>query len=225
MSLYEEQVLFRRLRQLAERDALDAPLRRLYRKLSLRKTKRSIGQEPFNFDRLVAKLSGREWSCPVSSETKVVSISNVLDRFQRDSPASATSQTRLNISFRMRLFGTPDDHIPQPVVSPYTGRFVRIIDFVFLHFRHSRFVLTDRTLKPFIRRDYESRPLKLRLLEEIRSKCSCPEIRGAARKPIDYVYVQPHHIPVINAICREFFWAGIDGGWGQMIRVEPFHSY
>lgn len=30
-------------------------------------------------------------------------------------------------------------------------------------------------------------------------------------KPIDYCYVQPHHIPAVNAICKEFFWAGIDG--------------
>lgn len=71
--------------------------------------------------------------------------------------------------------------------------------------------MIGRALKPFIRRDYESRPLKLRLLQEIRSKCTNPEIRNAAPKPIDYVYVQPHHIPAVNAICKEFFWAGIDG--------------
>lgn len=73
------------------------------------------------------------------------------------------------------------------------------------------FNLSNRTLKPYIRRDYESRPLKLRLLEEIRSKCSTPEIRNCSTKPIDYCYVQPHHIPAVNAICKEFFWAGIDG--------------
>lgn len=72
-------------------------------------------------------------------------------------------------------------------------------------------MLECRTLKPFIRRDYESRPLKLKLLEEIRSKCASAEIRNSVLKPIDYCYVQPQHIPAVNAICKEFFWSGIDG--------------
>lgn len=124
MSLYEEQMLYRRLRQLAEKNALNPQQRRLYRKLSLRNTKRSFGKEPFDFDRLVAKLSGQEWSCPVStSEPKVVGVSNVLDRFQKGCHSASTSaHSRLNISFRMRLFGSPEDLIPQPIVSPYTGR-------------------------------------------------------------------------------------------------------
>ena len=73
------------------------------------------------------------------------------------------------------------------------------------------FVFICRTLKPFIRRDYESRPLKLKLLEEIRSKCSDAEVRDRISKPIDYCYVQPHHIAAVNTICKEFFWSGIDG--------------
>jgi len=28
--------------------------------------------------------------------------------------------------------------------------------------------------------------------------------------PIDYCYVRPHHIPAVNALCREHFWPGID---------------
>jgi len=50
-------------------------LRRLYRKLSLRNRKRSVGEEPFNVDRLVAKQAGQEWSCPISRK-KVVCVSN-----------------------------------------------------------------------------------------------------------------------------------------------------
>jgi len=130
MSLYEEQMLFRQLRQQAERNALNPELRRLYRKLSLRNTKRSVGEEPFNFDRLVAKLAGQEWSCPISrnnSQPKVVGVSNVLDRFQKGVPSgSAASDSRLNISFRMRLFGSPEDLIPPSIVSPYTGRYISI---------------------------------------------------------------------------------------------------
>ena len=28
--------------------------------------------------------------------------------------------------------------------------------------------------------------------------------------PIDFCYVRPEHIPSVNALCREFFWPGID---------------
>ena len=125
MSLYEEMSLFRQLRPLAENNALSPELRRLYRKLSLRNTRRSIGVEPFNFDKFLAKLLGKEWSFPTcNSETanQIVGVSNVLDRFQKSSLPSSSSQKRLNISFRMRLIGTSEDQIPQPFVSPYTGR-------------------------------------------------------------------------------------------------------
>lgn len=125
MSLYDEKLLFRKLRPLAEKNALSPELRRLYRKLSLRNTKRSIGDEPFNFDRLVAQLLGKEWSCPsINNEpaSQLVGVSNVLDRFQKGCLYSSISQTRLNISFRMRLLGTSEDYIPEPFVSPYTGR-------------------------------------------------------------------------------------------------------
>ena len=70
--------------------------------------------------------------------------------------------------------------------------------------------LVIRTLKPFIRRDYESRPRKLKLLEEIRARRKDADRAAAAVRPIDYVYVQPHHIAAVSAMCREFFWPGID---------------
>lgn len=28
--------------------------------------------------------------------------------------------------------------------------------------------------------------------------------------PLDYCYVRLEHIPSVNALCREFFWPGID---------------
>ena len=125
ITLYDEKLLFRKLRSLAEKNALSSEQRRLYRKLSLRNTKRSVGEEPFNFDRLVAKLLGKEESCPVvnnDATSQLVGVSNVLDRFQKGCLSSSVSQTRLNISFRMRLFCTTENYIPQSFVSPYTGR-------------------------------------------------------------------------------------------------------
>ena len=52
-----------------------------------------------------------------------------------------------------------------------------------------------------------------------------PEWRPPAVSSIDYCYVQPHHIPSVNAMCREFFWPGIDcklGDTSYMINDSAF---
>lgn len=67
-------------------------------------------------------------------------------------------------------------------------------------------------LKPYIRRDTTMLPKWLRLMAEIKlavyredSKYILP-----ARGPLDFTYVQPEHIPAINSLCNQFFWAGVD---------------
>lgn len=61
-----------------------------------------------------------------------------------------------------------------------------------------------------VRRDYESRPVKLRLLEEIRAHPhrKDPDWVPEATAPIDYCYVRPSHIPSVNAMCHDSFWPG-----------------
>ena len=61
------------------------------------------------------------------------------------SPRLLPSARTQSCSFSARLIGGPSEALHRPVTSPYTARL----------------------LKPFIRRDFESRPLKLRLLEQI----------------------------------------------------------
>ncbi|XP_055956672.1 cysteine-rich protein 2-binding protein [Patella vulgata] len=92
-------------------------------------------------------------------------------------------------SFLNRLVGTEDDQLLS-IRSPYTARI----------------------LKPFIRRDYESRPLKMRLLEEIKAypHRNDPTWKAPPPPPIDYCYVRPQHIPSVNVLCQQFFWPGID---------------
>ena len=69
-------------------------------------------------------------------------------------------------------------------------------------------------LKPYIRRDFETEPLKLKLLREILTKTKdrreAGETEESIRHSIDYMYVRPHHIPSVNQLAREFFWPGID---------------
>lgn len=142
--------------------------------------------EPFNYDKSVANLAKQDWTCQENVQAPVSSVTNVLDQFQKRCLTTVTN-SRSNTSFRMKLLGS-GSHIPQHFISPFT----------------------DKTLTPFIRRDYESRPLKMKVLEEIRSKCKDQDIRDCEVKPIDYCYVQLHHITGVNSICEEFFWSGID---------------
>lgn len=72
--------------------------------------------------------------------------------------------------------------------------------------RHSR----STSLCLFFRRDYESRPVKLRLLAEIRAypHRKEPDWVPEPNAPIDYCYVRPNHIPSVNAMCHDSFWPG-----------------
>ena len=51
----------------------------------------------------------------------------------------------------------------------------------------------------------------MKILEEIRRKCKNQDVSDCEIKPIDYCYIQLHHVPAVNSICKEFFWSGIDG--------------
>ncbi|KAJ8925558.1 hypothetical protein NQ315_009398 [Exocentrus adspersus] len=67
-------------------------------------------------------------------------------------------------------------------------------------------------LKPYIRRDSETTPMWLQLMAELQvvvNKNNSDYVLPP-RAPIEYVYVQPEHIPAINSLCNQFFWPGID---------------
>lgn len=74
-------------------------------------------------------------------------------------------------------------------------------------------------IPPYIRRDTVTYPAWPRLMIEIkltvaekRQKQSNEIVVDSVpvRYPLDYVYVQPEHIPAINSLCNNFFWPGID---------------
>lgn len=183
----------------------------------LRQLKRSKGLKLFDLDESVSEaisstvrykltpdgavpIENRSTSSDVVEETRVkplklqassvfTSAENILDRFQA-SPRMLPSSRPRTCSFLTRLIGGDNQTLYRPITSPYTSRI----------------------LKPFIRRDYESRPLKLKLLQDIVSHYhrNDPGWKSSPVAPIDYCYVQPHHIPSVNAMCREFFWPGID---------------
>lgn len=88
-------------------------------------------------------------------------------------------------------------------------------------------------LTPFVfafhvigRRDYETKPPKLRLLAEIRAYPHRNDLNWKAEReaPIDYCYVRPNHIPTINSMCHEFFWPGKIPSVLGFLRRKCFYS-
>ncbi|XP_053567969.1 cysteine-rich protein 2-binding protein isoform X2 [Bombina bombina] len=202
ISLYEEKGLLKRLDTCPSAVAVTPEARRLRRKLLIRQAKRERGLPLFDLDQavnaallLVGGIYGaREGSVtrPQSTVPTFQTTSQdyrVLDRFQNTMPTTKRRQN-LTTSFLARLGASEDKETDLSIISPYTSR----------------------VLKPYIRRDYETKPYKLQLLAQIRAY---PHRNDASwdpgpEAPIDYCYVRPCHIPTINSICQEFFWPGTD---------------
>lgn len=201
-TVYEEKQLLKKLKSYGSMLESHHILCRLKRKLIVQQQKYERGLPVFDLDAVVNQLTGSKRDLygmdEIKHEQENLDQSNmpmyrmqrgnacILDRYHN--PAAEVQQQQ-QVAFITRLIGTEDDQL-QPVHSPYTSRL----------------------LKPFIRRDYETEPPKLKLLKEIqgypyRSSSEKPVVRQA---PIDYCYVRPQHIPSINTLCRQFFWPGID---------------
>uniref|UniRef100_A0A673YUX4 Cysteine-rich protein 2-binding protein n=1 Tax=Salmo trutta TaxID=8032 RepID=A0A673YUX4_SALTR len=203
LSLYEERVLLRRLEACPQALAVTAQAKRLHRKLLVRKAKRQRGLPLLDIDQAVsATLSlvgglygaqeGGQGRYEGSGAGKYRTTSQdlrILDRFQVHLHYHKRGYHQPTVSFWHRLMGS-DASVDQGIKSPYTSR----------------------TLKPFIRRDYENKPMKLKLLAEIRAyphrkdPCWVPKPEA----PIDYCYVRPNHIPSVNSMCHDIFWPGVD---------------
>ena len=170
----------------------------LLKKLEGRKAKREKGKKVHSLDKNeIEKMNIRDQLKPplpstsagvspsktaAGSETK--SIARILDRYQ----CAVSGESRDSMKgcrFLTRLMGRTLSDLT-PIKSPFTGRM----------------------LKPFIRRDFTTEPLKLKLLREIVARKSPGAVYP--KHPVDYLYVRPDHIPSINYLAAEFFWPGID---------------
>ncbi|XP_053395449.1 cysteine-rich protein 2-binding protein-like isoform X2 [Mercenaria mercenaria] len=194
MSTFEERQLLKKLEAASETCRLPPHLNRLKRKLKVRQLKREHGVPQFDLDAEMNKLSQRCFG--LNMERLINNPGNcyhgdmrILDKFQTNVSNFSRAQLHQQPSFLNRLVGYEDDQL-HTVCSPYTARI----------------------LKPFIWRDYESRPLKMRLLAEIKAypHRNDPTWKPEPLPPIDYCYVRPQHIASVNALCRECFWPGID---------------
>lgn len=195
LSGYEERQLLRKLEYLQESGPLPPHLHRLRRKLVVRKLKVEHGLPLFNLDVEIKFLHshGRLRTRRERAHCKILqdpndSVARILDRFLVGDTERYQKEDKIS-SFLVKLTGDSEG-MPPLIHSPYTLR----------------------KLKPFIMRDYEITPRKLKLLQEIIAYSHRDEVGWCPppRHPIDYCYVTPKHIPAMNQLARQFFWPGID---------------
>lgn len=95
-------------------------------------------------------------------------------------------------SFASRLYGSPRNGATitkdEPWLSAWNGR----------------------KLRPYIRRDFKSRPPMMQILQQIVSRRTMDTQQYFSAASIDYVYFQPEHLPQVNSMLRRCFWEGID---------------
>uniref|UniRef100_UPI00358F1E8F cysteine-rich protein 2-binding protein isoform X2 n=1 Tax=Myxine glutinosa TaxID=7769 RepID=UPI00358F1E8F len=196
LSEFGERQLLRVLETRSRNGGLSSRARRLRRKLLVRFEMRRRGHPLFDLDVAVARALGV--GLEEAEHTREVHMlpalhqpdgeCRVLDRYQTSFPGHWESG-EATLCFSQRLAGG-DDPTLQPIISPYT----------------------TRLLKPYIRREYDIHPPKLRLLRDIRAgaRDKDPDAKSPPDAPVDFCYVRLSHIPAANALCQQFFWPGID---------------
>ncbi|MEQ2163562.1 hypothetical protein GOODEAATRI_031462, partial [Goodea atripinnis] len=224
LSLYEERLLLRRLDACPLALAVTAQAKRLRRKLLVRQAKRQRGLPLLDIDRAVSaalSLVGGIYGMQEVKSRVVGGVNGkyctssqeqrILDRFQV--PCTSDPST---YCFLCRMFQLLDSKLLY-ITTNFSSRIgVQQRSVSFWHRLMGAEGSTGFTwyicVFLFIRRDFESRPLKLRLLAEIRAypHRKDPDWIPKPDAPIDYCYVRPNHIPSVNAMCHDSFWPGVD---------------
>lgn len=168
---------------------------RLRCKLNLRKLKRQKRLKIFDIDSMTNELIDSEKTslqptpCKEtlmtidsnnSTDIEVISINRILDRF--NSSKKKDYFTHFQCTVGLVEFRNED---VKCLISPFS----------------------NQLLKPYIRRDYDELPMRLKLHKELVEKLNKEKF---VKAPIDYVYLRPEHVFVINSLCKQFFWNGID---------------
>jgi ribosomal protein S18 acetylase RimI-like enzyme len=210
MSQYEEKQLLNRLQSLDDAIVPGSSAYVLRRKLLMRQKQREHGLATFNIDAFMQSLvrlstynrydnfiaDQRTNGSPSKNVSSVDPGTDcrILDRYQpgqcdQEKPRWIGLDSDERMTFTTRIMGMSDSQL-SAIYSPYT----------------------TRLLKPFIRRDFEICPPKLRLLQEIVAYPHRSDSKWRSKRlyPIDFCYVRPAHIPSANELCRQFFWPGIN---------------
>lgn len=178
---------------------------RYKRKLAVRRLKRNLGMKLFDMDtQLVQMLRMQKHNLePISKTTTIQPALNQQEEQSNDDKQQLLDRityTPYTSSFASRLFGSIRQRETitreEPWLSSWNGR----------------------KLRPFIRRDYQSKPKRMLLMGQIKACQGKPFKKGQGEEPsgvipgesIDYVYFQKEHLVQVNELLSRTFWEGVD---------------
>jgi len=186
LSKYDEETLLQKLvdyRQLTKQT--NKEINRLQRKLTLRRLQRKSGRRCFDLADTARSLgvvleggaAGDRKDGDPECNRQSAGGPCALDRYKTADDCACTPSAPVGV--------VESEEEVKAILSPFTGRL----------------------LKPYIRRDLETKPPKLQLFEEI---CKSNGRPSSKRSSIDFCYIRPQLIAPINHLARHFFWPGID---------------
>ncbi|CAO3657294.1 unnamed protein product [Mucor hiemalis] len=176
---------------------------RYKRKLAVRRLKRNLGIKLFDMDtQLVHMLRMQKHNLePISKTTTIQPALNQQEEQTNDDKQQLLDKitsTPYTSSFASRLFGSIRQRETitreEPWLSSWNGR----------------------KLRPFIRRDYQSKPKRMLMMGQIKACQGKPFKKGEERsgvipgESIDYVYFQKEHLVQVNELLSRTFWEGVD---------------
>ncbi|KAI9277419.1 hypothetical protein BY458DRAFT_567682 [Sporodiniella umbellata] len=171
--------------------------KRYKRKLAVRRLKRSLGIKLFDIDyQITQSLRSTHNMEPIATETTIIPTSNQKEKTEPEvlrpnqinfTPYVCSFASRLMGTLRQRQTLTRDESW----LSSWNGR----------------------KLRPFIRRDFESKPDWMLVMAAIKECAGTPKknvVADAKKESIDYVYFQREHLHQANQLLSRSFWEGID---------------
>ncbi|KAG2228719.1 hypothetical protein INT48_003861 [Thamnidium elegans] len=201
LSQQDEWLLLQRLEHSSKKLSYTAC--RYKRKLAVRRLKRNLGIKLFDIDAHIIQLlrTPKHALEPISKETTILPASNQEEEQSLDDQQQRLDKitfTPYTSSFASRLFGSIRQRETitrdEPWLSSWNGR----------------------KLRPFIRRDFQSKPNRMLLMGQIKACNGKPCKKGekvdgvVPGESIDYVYFQKEHLAQVNLLLSRSFWEGID---------------
>lgn len=221
MTARQETILLQHLEKFPIGLANDSKAKRLAQKLRVRALKRSKGKSLFDLDKTVMtdmedrlkNFKGHEIE-QVTDDTEDTTVQEVGKQEVLSSQHSH--------SFVLDRLLIKQNSLLCSALPSANSKFVDYIQGQSYSVKSIVSPFTSRVLKPFIWKDYNCSPLKIKLLEELiqyhnqrlQEKPdkyeSVPIDPNYLRQPIQYCYLQEHHVPVVNILIQEHFWPGVD---------------
>jgi len=224
MTARQEMILLQHLEKFPIGLANNSKAKRLAQKLRVRAVKRSKGKALFDLDKTVTKnmqerlkiFKGRDTDKVANAAMDVEEVM-AQEAGDKEMPTVYNSQ-----SIVLDRLLTKQNNMLCSALPSSNSRFVDYIQGQSYSMKSIVSPFTSRVLKPFIWRDHSCSPMKVKLLEELiqyhnqrlqekpEKYASLTIDSNYLRQPIQYCYLQEHHVPVVNSLIQEHFWPGVD---------------